>query len=51
MENDEVILFKQTDSKIAGGGGIAHASFFNPNAEKNAAPRESIELRAFIFFA
>lgn len=31
--------------------GVAHSSFFNPNAHTNARPRESIELRAFIYFA
>ena len=30
--------------------GVAHVSFFNPKADKNAAPRASIELRAFVFY-
>ncbi|KAH8753206.1 hypothetical protein F5882DRAFT_308780 [Hyaloscypha sp. PMI_1271] len=50
LGDDEVILFQQTDSTIEGGGGVAHVSFFNPKADKNAAPRASIELRAFVFY-
>ncbi|KAH8585360.1 hypothetical protein B0O99DRAFT_647146 [Bisporella sp. PMI_857] len=47
---DEVLMFRQTDSDLEGGGGVAHASFHNPIAAIDAAPRESIELRAFVFF-
>ena len=31
--------------------GVAHVSFYNPRADKNAAPRASIELRAFAFYS
>ncbi|KIW28117.1 uncharacterized protein PV07_07799 [Cladophialophora immunda] len=50
LQDDEVIVFHQTDSALPGGGGVAHASFQNPDADKNAAPRTSIELRAFVFY-
>jgi len=50
LEDDEIVMFRQSDSAIEGGGGIAHTSFFNPKADKNAAARQSIELRAFIFY-
>ncbi|KAG4418992.1 hypothetical protein IFR04_007853 [Cadophora malorum] len=47
---DEVLMFRQTDSSLEGGGSVAHTSFNNPKADSDAAPRESIELRAFVFF-
>jgi len=50
LEDDEVLVFQQTDSSLPGGGGVAHASFYNPDAAQDAAPRTSIELRAFIFY-
>lgn len=50
LGDDEVILFRQTDSDPNGRGGVAHTSFYNPMADDDAAPRASIELRAFIFF-
>lgn len=51
LGEDEVIIFQQTDSSIQDGGGVAHVSFHNPRADKNAAPRASIELRAFAFYS
>jgi hypothetical protein len=30
--------------------GVAHASFLHSRVEEDAQPRESIELRAFVFF-
>ncbi|KAH8592553.1 hypothetical protein B0O99DRAFT_743710 [Bisporella sp. PMI_857] len=50
LQDDEVIIFQQTDSDLNGRGGVAHTSFYNSMADKDAAPRASIELRAFIFF-
>ncbi|OAP58458.1 hypothetical protein AYL99_07548 [Fonsecaea erecta] len=50
LREDEVIVFQQTDSSLPSGGGVAHASFHNPDTDENAAPRSSIELRAFIFY-
>jgi len=51
LGKDEAIMFRQTDTQLEGGGGVAHTSFYNPKAGENAAPRASIELRAFVFFA
>ncbi|KAK6066407.1 methyltransferase CmcJ [Seiridium cupressi] len=50
LQDDEVIVFRQTDSAIQGGGGVPHTGFFNPHVDKDAAPRVSIELRAFVYF-
>ncbi|RYP60498.1 hypothetical protein DL770_009984 [Monosporascus sp. CRB-9-2] len=50
LRDDEVIVFVQTDSDEEGGGGVPHVSFFNPEADDNALPRRSIEVRAFVFF-
>lgn len=43
-------MFRQTDSDMYEGGGVPHTSFHNTKADVNAAPRESIELRAFVFY-
>ncbi|OCK88818.1 uncharacterized protein K441DRAFT_645948 [Cenococcum geophilum 1.58] len=52
LGDDEVIMIRQTDSNLNDfeGGGVAHTSFYNPKANENAPLRESIELRAFVFF-
>ncbi|KAI0114265.1 hypothetical protein F4776DRAFT_666933 [Hypoxylon sp. NC0597] len=50
LKDDEVIVFRQTDSALDGAGGVAHASFYNPKADRNAVPRASIELRAYVFY-
>ncbi|KAK9802077.1 putative Methyltransferase [Seiridium cardinale] len=50
LQDDEVIVFRQSDSAIQGGGGVPHTGFFNPHVDKDAAPRVSIELRAFVYF-
>lgn len=50
LQDDEFIIFRQSDSSVEGGGGVMHSSFANPYADKDARPRESIELRAFIFW-
>ncbi len=53
QRRDEVTVFKNFDS-AAGADGIAgtvpHTAFDDPTAPVDAAPRESIELRAFAFF-
>jgi hypothetical protein len=60
LGDDEVIMIRQTDSDLNDfeGGGECHlhdfvvsrTSFHNPKANENAPLRESIELRAFVFF-
>jgi len=50
LGDDEVVVFRQTDSEVENGGGVPHASFNNSRADKDAPPRESIELRAYIFY-
>ncbi|KAI1427253.1 hypothetical protein F5Y12DRAFT_783380 [Xylaria sp. FL1777] len=49
LKDDECIVFHQLDSD--GTGGVAHASFRNPKSDHDAAPRASIELRAYLFYA
>ena len=51
MTRDEAIVFKVYDSAKDGRARwTGHTSFEDPATPKNAAPRESIELRAFAFF-
>ena len=50
MTVDEALLLKCYDSKTDGRARFApHSAFTDPNAPANAAPRESIELRALVF--
>ena len=51
MHRDEVLLLKCFDSDPARGGVGAHAAFAHPHTPSDALPRESIEARAFAFFA
>jgi len=52
MERNEAILLKCYDSKDDGRARFtAHTSFEDPDAPPNAAPRESIEVRALVFWA
>ncbi len=52
MTPNEAILLKCYDSKDDGRARFtAHTSFEDPNSPPNAAPRESIEVRALIFWA
>jgi hypothetical protein len=52
MERNEAILLKCYDSKDDGRARFtAHTSFEDPNSPPNAAPRESIEGRALVFWA
>src|SRR3984893_1003289 len=51
MERSEPILLKCYDSKDDGRARFtAHTSFDDPNSAPNAAPRESIEVRALVFW-
>lgn len=51
MQPDEVLLLKCFDSEVAHGGTGAHTAFEHPHTPADALPRESIETRAFAFFA
>ena len=52
MERNEAILLKCYDSKDDGRARFtAHTSFDDPTSPPNAAPRESIEVRALVFWA
>ena len=52
MQRNEAILLKCYDSKDDGRARFtAHTSFKDPNSPPNAAPRESIEVRALVFWA
>jgi hypothetical protein len=51
MQPDEVLLLKCFDSNMAHGGTGAHTAFEHPHTPADALPRESIETRAFAFFA
>ncbi|HTT74761.1 MAG TPA: CmcJ/NvfI family oxidoreductase [Candidatus Binataceae bacterium] len=51
LERNEAILLKCYDSKDDGRARFtAHTSFDDPNSPPNAAPRESIEVRALVFW-
>jgi hypothetical protein len=51
MERNEAILLKCYDSEDDGRARFtAHTSFEDPNSPANAAPRESIEVRALVFW-
>ncbi len=50
METDEVLLLKCYDSEVDGRARFApHTAFSDPTTPPDAPPRESIELRAFVF--
>src|ERR1700687_1997759 len=52
MERNEAILLKCYDSKDDGRARFtAHTSFEDPDSPPDAAPRESIEVRALVFWA
>lgn len=51
MTPDEALIFKVFDTDAnAGVRFTAHSAFDDPNTSSNANPRESIELRALVFF-
>jgi hypothetical protein len=51
MRTDEALLLKCFDSNRAHGSAGAHAAFEHPHTPPDSLPRESIEARAFAFFA
>jgi hypothetical protein len=52
MRTDEVLLLKCYDSAQDGGTRfVPHTAFTDPTAPADAPPRESIELRTFVFYA
>jgi hypothetical protein len=52
MEREEAVLIKCFDSKTDGRARFSlHTAFDDPTSPANAPPRESIEARAFAFFA
>jgi hypothetical protein len=51
MQRDETLLLKCFDSDPARDHTGAHAAFEHPGTPPDAPPRESIEVRAFAFFA
>jgi len=52
MRRDEALVFKVYDSATDGRARFTpHTSFTDPTSPPNAAPRQSIEVRAFAFFA
>ncbi|KAF2250946.1 hypothetical protein BU26DRAFT_562909 [Trematosphaeria pertusa] len=51
LEVEETLLFRCTDSERPSAGSCPHASFPNPNCSQDGVPRESIEARAFVFYA
>ncbi len=51
MRRDEALVFKVFDSDTGGRARFtAHTSFVDPTTPPGAPPRESIEMRAFVFF-
>ncbi len=51
MRRDEALIFKVYDSETDGRARFtAHTSFADPNTPAGAPPRESIEMRALVFF-
>jgi hypothetical protein len=51
LERNEAVLLKCYDSKDDGRARFtAHTSFDDPNSPPKAAPRESIEVRALVFW-
>jgi len=51
MEPDEALLIKVYDSDATRSRFSVHTAFADPTAPADAAPRESIEVRTFAFFA
>jgi hypothetical protein len=52
MRRDEALVFKVYDSEKDGRARFTpHTSFVDPSSPSNAPPRQSIEVRAFAFFA
>ncbi|KAF2786836.1 hypothetical protein K505DRAFT_343458 [Melanomma pulvis-pyrius CBS 109.77] len=50
LQDDEIVVFQQMDSRARSGRGVPHSGFLNPCADEDAAPRVSVEIRVFINF-
>ena len=50
VEPDEALVFKQYDSLPGATRFVPHAAFEHPDAEPDAPPRESIEVRCLVVF-
>ncbi len=50
MCRDEALVFKVFDSRTDVARFVAHSSFVDPSSPVDAPPRESIEVRALVFF-
>eukprot|EP00928_Gymnodinium_smaydae_P049853 TRINITY_DN33488_c0_g1_i1.p1 TRINITY_DN33488_c0_g1~~TRINITY_DN33488_c0_g1_i1.p1 ORF type:complete len:356 (+),score=41.95 TRINITY_DN33488_c0_g1_i1:36-1103(+) len=50
MVKDECLMFKTFDSSQSEARFVFHAAFDDPSTPENAPPRESIEVRAIVFF-
>ena len=51
MTRDEALVFKVFDSDASAGVRFtAHTSFDDPTSPPDAKPRESIEMRALVFY-
>jgi hypothetical protein len=50
MTSDELLVFRGYDSDAAHGRRVPHTAFDDPSAGPNAPPRESIDVRAAVFF-
>ena len=50
MNPDEVLVFKQLDSRIEKSLVCPHTSFIDPNAAPDAAERQSIDIRFMCVF-
>nr|OQO18268.1 hypothetical protein B0A51_13882 [Rachicladosporium sp. CCFEE 5018] len=47
---NEVLVFKQADSEKTACSGVPHCSAYNPLAPADESPRESIEVRALVYY-
>jgi len=51
MRNDEAVLIKTYDSARDGRNRFTiHTAFADPNSAVDAAPRQSLETRCFVFY-
>ena len=48
LEPDEVVIFRQFDTAIAGPSACPHSAFADPTCPAGATPRRSLEVRAFV---
>ncbi len=50
LTRDEVLVFQQYDSAASRPSGCLHTAFRDPSCSETAAPRVSVEARAYVFF-